>query len=71
MHPILYCAPPTPFCWGGGGGVGPPNKFLQGGGVTGSQFLGGGCWEDGHDLGRGGKFDGIGVKDEKFEYYGS
>ena len=38
--------------------------------MAGSQFLEGVCWEDGHDLGRGGKFDGIGVKDEKFAYYG-
>ena len=69
-----YSVHPQPLSAGGGGGGGAwaSNKiFKRGGGLTGSQFLEGGCWEDGHDLGRGGKFDGIGVKDEKFEYYGS
>ena len=42
--------------WGVGGGVGvEPPIFQNGGrGLTGSQFLEGGCWERGSDIFQGG-----------------
>ena len=44
----IHSVYPTPFMLGGGGGGGnwPPTKFpKKGGGLIGSQFLEGGCWE--------------------------
>ena len=49
MHPSLSAE------WGGwgggegGGGIEPPTKFSKRGGLTGSQFLEGGCRERGGD----------------------
>ena len=34
--------PPPPFCWGE---IETPTKFSKSGGLTGCQFLEGGCWE--------------------------
>ena len=42
MYIFIFCAPPNLSA--GGGGVEPPTKFSKkGGGLTGSQFLEGGC----------------------------
>ena len=49
---LIVCTPPPspPFCWG----VELLPIFQKGGGLTGSQFNRGGCWERGLDLfGRG------------------
>ena len=48
---ILICTP-TPLS--AGGGFEPPTKFPKGRGLTGPQFLEGGCWERGGDFFQGG-----------------
>ena len=44
------------FIGGRGEGVEPPTKFLKRGGLTGSQFLEGGCWERRLTFFQGGRY---------------
>ena len=45
----IYIVPPAKK-----GGVEPPTRFSERGGLTGPQFLEGGCWERGGDFFQGG-----------------
>ena len=52
LSKLIVCIPPS-FCMGMGRMVEPLTKFSKREGLTGSQFLEGGCWESGSEFFRG------------------
>ena len=53
LSKLIVCTSP-PFCWGNGGCGASYQIFINEGGLKGSQFVDGGCWEKGVDFFQGG-----------------